>query len=507
MAELDISGFVTPEQQFAGLYKFGETLAAQQAAKRKDAQEKDAKKKLLNKVVSTLDPKDYITNTIEDGHITGQIYDIMNDGYDFVSKNPGTDESDLQNYLANRVKNVAISSQNIKEKKRQIDAGWEELKNNPSADRQKYYTEANKIFQNTDGTVKEDLTKIDPSENDVINIMANGDIWNMGGFYKVADEYNKSSIQKEGVKVAKRDKQGLTKTMSGTLAHSDLYEPVTDGVDEQGFPIFTGDFKQKGMRYATEDGKIKQVPKLDALGNPEIDPKTKQPIMEDQALIGDEAWNKFSTDTRTAGLINSMLNKYAKENGVLPNSANAINGVKNQIYKLVESSPQKKEFVQSVSELERLKGSGGKGSGGAGGEFYDFVGSIKNQFDQGEKSYGSGYNLHGNMLNPAEGAALAKIINGRETGADYRASELTILKNAAGNYQVVSNRLGDKLKILMPLEESGNIPAQFSKEAKSTGVTRATKVAKKDISKQHKLETPPKSKSKKTKESGEFDDY
>jgi hypothetical protein len=358
MAELDISGFVTPEQQFAGLYKFADTLEKQQAAKKKDAQEKEAKKKVLNKYIADIDAKDYLTGTPEDPVITQKIFDAKNDAYKFVLENPGADQADLEYHVNNLVKDVATSSQNLKQTKLQADKYYDSVKDNKSIDKQKFYDNYMKnAYYNEDGSLK-DLAKVDPSQ-DFLTPTLNSDIYTTEGFNNAISNMATNTFSD---KYKVRTPSGTTREANLSVTSPTFYQPSLDDkgvLAEQKFVPKHG--------YATINGQERiQIPKTDAMGNPILD-KDKKPIMEDMKIAQDDAWQYFTTNPETKGYLNVAMQKYAKENNLPVTSTQVDNYGRNLAYKIMESSPNikgsyKEEEQKLAPNIKINMGGGGSGS-------------------------------------------------------------------------------------------------------------------------------------------------
>jgi hypothetical protein len=344
MAELDISGFVTPEQQFGGLYKFGETLAAQQAAKRKAQQEADAKKKILNKYVADIDAKDYLTGTPEDPVITQKIFDAKNDAYKFVLENPGADQADLEYHVNNLVKDVAVASQNLKQTKLQADKYYESLKDNKSIDKQKFYGNFMKnAYYDENGNLK-DISKVDPSQ-DFLTPTLNSDIYTTEGFNDEIGKFANNKITKD---ITLRNKSGVTRTANLTIDTPMFYEP---DIDEKG--VLSEDQKFRPRHgFATENGQRIQVPKTDLQGNAILDANGK-PVMEDMKIAQDDAWNFFTSNPQTKGYLNVKMQQYAKDNNLPVTSTQVDNYGRNVLYNIMKENPYVKgSYLENKKELQ-----------------------------------------------------------------------------------------------------------------------------------------------------------
>jgi hypothetical protein len=377
MAELDISGFVTPEQQFAGLYKFGETLAAQQAAKRKDAQEKEAKKKILNKFVADINPDEYMTGTPEDPVITQRIFDAKNNAYKFVVENPGADQADLEYYVNNLVRDVASASKNLKQTKLIADKHYESLKDNKSIDKQKFYANYMKnAYYNEDGSLK-DLAKIDSSQ-DFLTPTLNSDIYTTEGFNNAISNMATNTFSD---KYKVRTPSGTTREANLSVTSPTFYQP---SLDDKGVLAEQKFIPKHG--FATDNGQRIQIPKTDLQGNVILDAKGN-PIMEEQRIVQDDAWQYFTTNPETRGYLNVAMQKYAKDNNLPVTSTKVDNYGRNLAYKIMASSPNVKgsykEEEQKLAPNIRIN-MGGSGSGDKDQQMRDEYTILQNKLKEGQ---------------------------------------------------------------------------------------------------------------------------
>jgi hypothetical protein len=493
MAELDISGFVTPEQQFAGLYKFGETLAAQQAAKRKDAQEKEAKKKVLNKFVADINPDDYMTGTPEDPVITQRIFDAKNDAYKFVLENPGADQADLEYHVNNLVRDVAAASKNLKQTKLQADKYYDSVKDNKSIDKQKFYGNYMKnAYYNEDGSLK-DLAKVDPSQ-DFLTPTLNSDIYTTEGFQ---DEISKMSTNTISNKYKVRTPSGNVREADLSVTSPAFYQP---SLDDKGV-LTEQRFEPKYGHVTIDGGKIKQIEKRDIEGNIIIDPKTKQPVMEDQRIAQDDAWNFFTSNPQTKGFLNVKMQQYAKENNVPVTSTDVTNYGRHLLYNIMKSSPNiKGSYLENKEKLAPLpKAPRGGGSGAGGGEMRDYDKLIHDAYKKAVSTYGSGYNL---KVSDLESDLQTAIINSLK-GSGYskaRADKYILMEDASGVLRVIDI---NTQKDVLPVTSALNTVKQITKGGKEESVSKANLNPNPETPVKHKESGKP----RKTKGAGEFDNY
>lgn len=470
MAE-DFSGFIISPQSYEGIYKLADTLGAQKAAREKAKAQEQANKNLLNKIVEDIDPKDYMTTTLEDGVITNKIYNIKQEASDFIAKNPGVDQNQLNGWLANKVKGIATASQNIKEIKRKADNAWEEIKTNPSADKDKFYKEWNRAFQNPDGTVREDIENIDPTFDYTSTILKHGDIWNNGAIYSALEkaQTNPLSYRKKSLY---RDPTGKSNLSDIDYTHSEFVSPEF-GADGH----FTGDFKPANYKKATDaNGNILKVPKLDISGRPMLDKQGKQ-IMEDQNIIGDDAYFFFKeANPETKPVINNMLINYGKEHNVDPGGIEAENAVRNQLFKIVDTAPKKaKASIVSGTQYKlptAPRSSGGKGD--AADIQRQMFKEITDAYTEGENLAGgiSGkagreFNYNASNLETDTGNHLVEVINKRFPSKKRNIDQLEIYRNTSGTLEVHDTKTG---KLLLPLSEAFDIGGQVSKGGKTKAV-------------------------------------
>lgn len=475
MAQLDIQGFITPEQQFTGLTKLGETLATQQAAKRKEQEAKDANKKLLNKVVEDIDPKDFMTTTIEDGVITNKIYNLKKEASDFIAQNPNIDQNQLNGWLANKTKGIATASQNIKEIKRKADNAWEEIKANPSADKNKYYKEWNKMFMNPDGSIKEDIESIDPTQDYTTQILSTGDIWNDSAIYAAIDKSQSNPLSYKN-KTLYRDPTGKSILSDVEFAHSEFFAPEMDASGH-----FTNKFRPANYKKATDaSGNVLQVPKLDAMGNPMLD-KQGNTIMEEQNIIGDDAWKYFKeANPETIPVINRKLINYGLKHNVDPGGIEAENAVRNELFNQFDIYPKKaKASIVSGTQYKiptAARSGGGKGDGeDVQRRMFE---EITDAYTEGEKLAGgisggvSGkggkmFSYNASNLETDTGNHLVEVINKRFPSKKRNIDQLEIYKNTSGTLEVHDVKTG---KLLLPLSEAFDIGGQVSKGGKVKAV-------------------------------------
>lgn len=339
MPQLEVQGYVTPEQQYAGLYKLGETIATQQAARQKAQAEKDANKKLLNSVVAKIDPKDFISNTIIDGKTSQDVYTLLGEAASAIKANPDMSQNDLEMSLLPGVSLLAKRVQNAKEVKRQLDKGAEEMKGVAGFDVGKYYKLGNNYFLNLDGSVREDIENIDVSQNFYQKILENGDVWNQDAIHSILKEVPTISDTKS---FDVRDIKGNRRKTTQELTYNPtFYQPKFNGTDFEGF------------QPETENA-------LDDKGQVVVDAnKNEIPI------LGHNSYAFLMSKPQSMAYINQRKRQIAQENNLDPNSVQVENAVRAELHDLVGNSPYRKASSKEIQQQQApvvknyMGGSGG----------------------------------------------------------------------------------------------------------------------------------------------------
>lgn len=357
----DFSGYIIAPQDFSGLYKLGDTLAAQQAARNKAKAEQGASKKLLSQAVENINPKDFMSQTIIDGVTTKKIYGIKSKLNDFIAQNPNTDQATLNSMISTEISNLAYGVQNAKEYKRQIDKGAEENKATAGFDAGKYFTEANKYFQNPDGSVREDIENVDPGQNIYQKIMENGNIWNSDAIHQniaklpTSQETNQYTL-------------GDGKTKRSAMVETD-YNPALYQIKYG----TGGEFK--GFQPRTDKA-------LDEKGEVIVNKKTNEPV----PILGSDTYGFFMNKPEIKGYINQRKRQISQENNLDPNSVQVENMVRHELWNDLENSPSRKTGHKEVkSNVTYINTGEGKGKGGDGtGEVRDIHTPAVDIYDAGQ---------------------------------------------------------------------------------------------------------------------------
>jgi hypothetical protein len=160
---MNLSGFVTPEQDFGGLYKVTDTIRRKQyqdaAAKAQESSKKNASAKFLT---DYLDPKAHLTGTAYDPQIIKGFNDLLQEGMELV--NQGADNNTLLMALGQKAGKLSQYSQTAKVVSDRI---AKQLQAVPSSgyDKSKLEAEARRTaFYNEDGSLK-DLAEVDPEKD------------------------------------------------------------------------------------------------------------------------------------------------------------------------------------------------------------------------------------------------------------------------------------------------------------------------------------------------------
>ena len=109
MANLDLEGFVTPEQSFKGLSNLSDKLQENKKIKQLEQQKSDANKASMTKfLTSYTDPKDYLSGAPTDPVVVKGFGEVMQGGIKLVNENKGMTTDMILMALNPQVNKLAI---------------------------------------------------------------------------------------------------------------------------------------------------------------------------------------------------------------------------------------------------------------------------------------------------------------------------------------------------------------------------------------------------------------
>lgn len=299
MAELDIKGFVTPEQQL-NLDKLTETLTAKDAAKVKAEEASAAKKAALKKAFEgKFQTKDYLTGTVHDPHITERVFDAEQKVYDYIRQNDGATLSDVELFANPIVRGIASDSETLKELERQRVRGEAYVSKIPGADPVKF----NEYFKKTallspDGTIPDDLSGIDITKDYGTYVLENAPIWNAGS---IDNLITKAGLGKSKERVYTKDANKKVRESEIEIESPLHMKPVLDKSGE-----FTGKFEMPHVLY-TDNGEIQQQEVIDeTTGKPKLDAQGK-PVTEPIKMLELDDYEKVMQDQGSSGYIKQKI--------------------------------------------------------------------------------------------------------------------------------------------------------------------------------------------------------
>lgn len=382
---LDIKGFVTPEQEFGGLGQLGEVFAQQRQRKAAEGQRANAQAKATQEYLSAfLDPKEFMTATVNDPYITSRLANIMNKGME-LAKTKGMDANMLYAALSPEVNRLSRDVQSIKELERQRKQAEDALKGKKGIDVPKFNENFKKrAYFNEDGSIKSDLSQVDPTYNYVDEVLGNDDVYTSEGI----DEW----VKKQGANTTSADKviQGGNKAYR--RAKLEVTAPYfMQPKEEKG--IFTGEFEPK-HEYWAQDGQEMESEVIDpATGKPVLGTNGK-PIKQKVKLLDQNTYNAILSDPENraaAAYINQEVRKMTKGLGISPNSDNYNMYARKIGYDILNNAARPKtsykELVEQkaapiiINNNDRGSGSGG-GRGGSPANYMKVYDDIKSKVDQ-----------------------------------------------------------------------------------------------------------------------------
>lgn len=321
---VDVSGFVTPEQNFGGLYKLSQNVE-QKRLRDEELQRQQQSKKISSDKYFTnyLDPKDRFTGTKFDPEVNKLLGEALQQAYDLSAK--GVNDTEIFTAispLVNKVNDYSQKAQAINAQKKQA---IELLKGHKGIDLNKFSSE----FDNTvfGGDKMKDLSSIDPNFNYADEVLKNGNIYNNEGFDDYVAKSGKNTTV-EDVSVYNKDK-----SMRRTKA-------------EMTMPSFM--ISEKDERGAHTDF----VPKYD------IATDGDQPIMHDflnkegitetapVRLVSQDVFNSLPPNTKM--YLRQEAKKYAQENNIDVSSPAVENFAKALAYDELKRSAKQYSTLKEI---------------------------------------------------------------------------------------------------------------------------------------------------------------
>lgn len=180
----EISNFIIPESNFAGLYKTGDDLQRNRqlndAAKQRTAANKNALGKWAEDYA---DPKEHLSGTPTDPETIRRYGELLNTGYEFIKKNPDADQNMLSMALAKPANELYKYTEMAKVIKNKVSDNIKAVPDNSGYDKFKLQQKAiQNAWYNPDGTVKT-LDQIDPDQDYVAKVVQDSpeDVTNNSG--------------------------------------------------------------------------------------------------------------------------------------------------------------------------------------------------------------------------------------------------------------------------------------------------------------------------------------
>jgi len=388
MAELDIRGFVTPEQQI-NFDKLAETLNAQSAAKAKAEETKVAKKAALKKAFEgKFNTKDFLTGTVHDEHITNRVYDALEKVNKYVTENDGATESMVELFANPIVRSIATDSEKLKELERKRKEGEAYVSKIPGADPVKFNEYFKKAaYLSPDGTIPDDLSGLDITRDYGTYVLENAPIWNAGAIDNLITKAGSGSSTE---RVYTKDANKKVRESEIKIESPLHMKPI---LDKSGH--FTGQFEMPHVILKDGDEIIQQDVIDESTGKPKLDAQNK-PIKEPVKMLPLEDYETITQDKGANGYIRQKITEF----GLDPDSTAGQNyGRKVAFEALNASSKAKTRFSelkgQAAAPITKINVSTGGGSGSKAPTINDVYSRLKVFVDDKLKKYKDNPNVYG----------------------------------------------------------------------------------------------------------------
>jgi len=228
---LDLSGFVTPEQNYDGLQKLGEQISASNLYQQKLAAAKDKSKDNYGAISPFIELKQYDTDQLYNTQVGEKVSEIKKKGMRMFAEGKTEDEvkfalEEDRNQLLGYKKNVDA----IKEAEKVID---EKSKNNPGFDAATAKVNLRKkMFYKDDGTLRK-IEEVPADFEQVAGEVLNGPgVYNRTGFNALITSSKGGVSERTVVKRTDKTKKSTTKEIVTNAPKGFMLEENDKGEDE-----------------------------------------------------------------------------------------------------------------------------------------------------------------------------------------------------------------------------------------------------------------------------------
>lgn len=229
---LDLSGFVTPNQNFEGLQKIGEQVAASNLYQQKLSAAKKKSTDNYGAISPFIELKQYNTNQLYNAQVGEKVSEMKKKGMNMFAQNKTEDEvkfalEDDRNQLLGYKKNVDA----IEDAEKVID---EKAKNNPGFDAATAKLNLRKkMFYKDDGTTLRKIEEVPADFEQVAGEVLNGPgAYNRTGFNALVTSNKGSVSEKTVVKRTDKNKKSTTKEIVTNAPKGFILEENDKGEDE-----------------------------------------------------------------------------------------------------------------------------------------------------------------------------------------------------------------------------------------------------------------------------------
>lgn len=456
---LPVDRFVTPEQDFAGLYRYSGRLEQNRLRQEQEKQAAAGRKAASDKYFANyLDPKERFTGTMADPVITDKLAKALDQAFELSSK--GATDNEIFMAITPLVNDANEYTQKAKAIQAQKKQALEVLGKQKGVDVLKFSSEFDdEVFMETDpktGVKKmRELSTVDPSQNYADKVLKERDIYNASVF----DDFLSSAkpiTDTLSTKVTDA-KKGMRAAKLSVSAPEYMQPVVVDGV-------FQRKFEPRYDLFAN-DGEVVMQPEFDIEGKPVIGSNGQQSQVPIK-MAKKEDWSALLRNPATANYLRQEVRKYAKQLGVDIASPQAEHFGRALAWKIMdESNLSKGTFSEMVEQkaqpAPRITVNVNGGGSGSGVNVRDIYTNIKRKTSSNKDKVA---NLNG--LSSTEQSIVLKQARDLLADNDISQEDIYVLETSDGKLHIMK---ATNPRVMTPSVdedlgeldyESANLPAQ-----------------------------------------------